>query len=593
MKFSLFADYLLKLEGTASRLAMTEQLAALFKALAENEIQPACYLMQGQLVPQYQSLEFQMSVKMVIKALAKMSGQSEATITQTYKKLGDIGLVAESLSTGNADQADLFSAQAATQPPADVSIQAVFSALEVIAHYSGAGSQEQKTVGLAELLAKVDHVSARYVARIVVGKLRLGFATMTLMDSLSWAVVGDKSETDQLELIYQKRADIGILAKNYLHYRKLSPAERLQKLDAETQVTIGIPVVPALCQRLNSSEEIIAKMNEVIVEPKYDGLRVQIHFDKQATDGKKIQVFTRNLENVTPMFPELATVFDRIKATNCVLDAEAIGYNKDTGKLLPFQETITRRRKHDVGEKAGEVPIRFYVFDVLLLDDESFLAIPLRVRKERLSKLFNDNEVFVHAPIVITDSAEKTRTLHHRFLAEGLEGAVMKQVDSHYVGGRKGWNWVKIKEAEGTTGKLSDTLDCIVMGYYSGRGKRNAFGMGALLVGVLDTASQQVLTIAKIGTGLSDEQLQSLKQECDQQAVKEKPAAYQVVDALVPDVWVKPALVLEIAADELTNSPNHTAKLAMRFPRLISVRRDKSWEQATTLEELAGIKIAV
>jgi DNA ligase 1 len=173
-----------------------------------------------------------------------------------------------------------------------------------------------------------------------------------------------------------------------------------------------------------------------------------------------------------------------------------------------------------------------------------------------------------------------------------LEGAVMKQVDSHYVSGRKGWNWVKIKEAEGTNGKLSDTLDCIVMGYYVGRGKRNAFGIGALLVGVLDTSSQQVVTIAKIGTGLSDEQLQLMKQMCDQHAAAEKPSAYVVAELLQPDVWVKPALVLEIAADELTNSPNHSAKVALRFPRLIKVRDDKSWEQATTTVELAQIKVA-
>lgn len=604
MLFDQFSRSLLELETTASRLSMTELLAQLFAKLDESEVQQACYLLQGKLVPLYQSLEFQMSVKMVLRALARIQGSNDGgggglfddadndhaltQVTKIYKQKGDIGLVAEELVSKQLEKAGNANAHSKST----LSILDVFSRLETIAKLSGVGSQEQKVTQLEALIKELDPVSARYVARIVVGKLRLGFSTMTMLDSLSWAVVGDKSESEQLELIYQKRADVGTLAKVYLSQRSVSSEERLKLLDNQIKVTIGIPIVPALCQRLNSSEEIIAKMHEIIVEPKYDGLRVQIHLDAKAAEGEKIQVFTRNLENVTHMFPELQDIFSKLNASACIVDGEAIGYNKETGKLLPFQETITRRRKHDIGEKAASVPIRFYIFDLIKVENNVLLEQPLRARKELLKSLFKDNEVFLHAPYIITDSAEKTRTEHTRFLAEGLEGAVMKQLDSHYVGGRKGWNWVKIKEAEGTTGKLSDTLDCVVMGYYVGRGKRSAFGMGALLVGVLDQQQQQVLTIAKIGTGLSDEQLATIKKQCDQYAVAEQPPTYVVDKNLVPDVWVEPAIVLEIAADELTHSPIHTAELALRFPRLIRVRDDKSWEQATTLGEVKQITIA-
>lgn len=608
MHFDQFSRSLFELEKTASRLTMTELLAQLFVQLKESEVQQACYLLQGTLVPLYESLEFQMSVKMVLRALARIQSsadgaggglfadadddQSLAQVTKLYKQKGDIGLVAEELlhkqANSNLGGADSMG----SHPKSALSITDVFSRLEVIAKISGVGSQEQKVTQLEALIKEVDPVSARYVARIVVGKLRLGFSTMTMLDSLSWAVVGDKSESEQLELIYQKRADIGMLAKVYLSHRSESSEQRLKVLDDQIKVTIGIPIVPALCQRLNSSEEIIAKMHEIVVEPKYDGLRVQIHLDTHAAEGEKIRVFTRNLENVTHMFPELQDIFSKLSASACIVDGEAIGYNKETGKLLPFQETITRRRKHDIGEKAASVPIRFYIFDLIKLEKQVLLDQPLRARKELLKNLFKDNEVFLHTPFIITESAEKTRIEHNQFLAEGLEGAVMKQLDSHYVGGRKGWNWVKIKEAEGTTGKLSDTLDCVVMGYYVGRGKRSAFGMGALLVGVLDQQQQQVLTIAKIGTGLSDEQLATIKKQCDDHAVQTQPGSYQVDKNLYPDIWVEPAIILEVAADELTHSPIHTAGLALRFPRLIAVRQDKGWEQATTLDEVKQITIA-
>jgi DNA ligase-1 len=288
------------------------------------------------------------------------------------------------------------------------------------------------------------------------------------------------------------------------------------------------------------------------------------------------------------MFPELQDAHSRLRANRVILDAEVIGYDKKTGKLLPFQETITRRRKHDVGEKAADVPVRFYIFDILLKDDQSLIDEKLQTRKDVLKNLFKDNEVLLQTPYQITDDPEKLRSQHHQFLAENLEGAVAKKIDSGYISGRKGWAWVKIKEEEGTLGKLSDTLDLIIMGYNVGKGKRAQFGLGTVLAGALDE-EQNVVTIAKIGTGMTESQLQQIKQLCDDLVVKDQPTNYQVHKDLRPDFWVKPELVIEVAADELTNSPKHTAGQALRFPRLVKIRSDKSWDQATTLQELTGI----
>ncbi|MDQ3009011.1 MAG: ATP-dependent DNA ligase, partial [bacterium] len=467
MLFSQFANHLQKLEGTSSRITMTEHLAELYRELSADEIEVASYLLQGQLRPSYEGVEFQIAIKTVIKALARVGKQdteptskqaenlalfeaedftaAEAAVTVEYKQTGDLGTVAEqSLRTGHST--------------AKKSLQSVYQELLQIAEEGGSGSQDRKLQALVTLLQSLDAVSAKFIIRIILGKLRLGFSTMTMIDAISWSGTGDKSHSSALELAFQKKADIGKLAATYL----ANPDQdtRLAALEAYT-VEVGVPIVPALCQRLNSSQEIIDKMGEVIAEPKFDGLRVQIHIDKTQSPPL-VRTFTRNLEETSLMFPELQTAFESLNCQSCILDAEGIGYDPQTGQLLPFQQTITRKRKHEVAATAKDIPVRFYVFDVLTIDGQSFLDKKLHERKDELSKLFTQNEVFYQTEYITTKDPEELRSFHESQLGDGLEGAVIKQLDSLYQSGRKGWNWVKIKEEEGTRGKLKDTLDCIV-----------------------------------------------------------------------------------------------------------------------------------
>jgi len=504
-------------------------------------------------------------------------GEDTSLITKElqarYKKVGDLGAVA---------------ANWIPEVDSTLSLKEVYEQLAAVARISGTGSQDEKMLHLASLINAATPTSAKFIVRIIMGKLRLGFSAMTMLDALSWAVTGGKLHRKELELAYQKQADIGVLAEVYLKNHTESK-DNLDQVLSNYSVTSGIPVVPALCHRLNTSQEIIDKMGEVIAEPKYDGLRVQIHFKRAGfEDGSKIKAFTRNLEDATHMFPELEELATAVTVDSLVLDSEAIGYNTETGELLPFQETMTRKRKHNITEASQKVPIKFFVFDVMLIDESELLSTSLQERKTLLENLFSNNSTFIVAPFVVTKNPTVLREYHEKQLAKGLEGAVIKKIDSDYQGGRKGWKWVKIKEEEGSTGKLKDTLDVIIMGYYAGRGKRSQFGIGALLVGVLD-ADDAIRTIAKVGTGLTEKRLVSLKEKCDVLRVLTKPKNYHVSTVLEPDVWVQPDIVIEVAADEITRSPNHTAKVALRFPRLITVRKDKSWQDATTVVELESL----
>lgn len=571
MKFSDFSHYLQSIEATTLRNQMTVELAEIFKKLEKKEVEQACWLLLGRVYPQYEGVEFQFAEKMLVRAVAQVYGSDVETVTKAYKKSGDLGASAQAL---------------AVKTSSGETVVSVFETLRQLTAESGGGSQERKLQIVVTLLKALDPLSVRYVVRIILGKLRLGFSDMTILDALSWAIKGDKSDRKILEEAYQNKHDIGKLASAYL----TGGAGGLRHFEIE----LGIPIQPALCQRLKTPQEMIDKMGKIIAESKYDGTRVQIHIRKKTQGDWQVRTFTRSMEESSAQFPELPGAVVAFGNHDLILDCEAVGYDPQSGKLLPFQETITRKRKHDIAEVSKKVPLRFFVFDVLYQDDKGLLAVPLNERKKILAELFSAakkhelGHLFIESPYIVTEDPDELRRFHKQQLAAGLEGAVIKQYASPYQPGRRGFSWVKFKEEETQAGKLSDTIDAVVMGYWYGKGKRTGFGIGAFLIGVRGE-DDKILTLTKVGTGLSDEQWRELKERCSRVVVMEKPEDYEVAKVLVPDVWVDPQIVVEVAGDELTKSPNHTAGLALRFPRLVRFRDDKSVSQITTKKELAEI----
>lgn len=594
MQFLALAGALEKIEKLSARLQITQNLAALWQQLNKSEIYPVANLLQGQLQPSYDSLEFGLSEKMLSQALAKLEGERDnsaptdlfgisepvtesSALKKLYQQLGDWGEVAYQIKRGQ---------EVAHQP---YTIIEVFTKLKNLARDGGEGSKERKIQALADLLAEVSPLGAKFICRIVLGKLRLGCNLMTFLDSLSWVSTGSKAESKALEKLYQKKADLGLLAQSYLALSQLSGDKRLKQLETDYQVSWGVPLVPALCQRLNTSKEIIEKMKVVVAEPKYDGMRVQIHLQKKGGEIK-VMAFTRSLENVSAMFPELADIAKQLNFTEVIFDSEAVAYHPQTGKILPFQEMITRRRKHHIEQAAQTTPLKFFIFDLLYLDGQQFLNTPLIKRQAQLRALINKSLPQAELPPTLTTSdSTKLHQFHQEQLALGLEGVVVKAEQGLYQSGRKGWNWVKIKEAEGNQGKLKDTMDLVILGLYAGKGKRHSFGVGAFLVGCQNSSGEWV-TLSKIGTGLTDEDFQQLKKRCLPLVIKQMPKNYLVDKTLTPDWWLPPTLVAEIAADEITKSSLHTSGFGLRFPRLVRWRLDKSSEQATTIEEIISLQ---
>lgn len=195
--------------------------------------------------------------------------------------------------------------------------------------------------------------------------------------------------------------------------------------------------------------------------------------------------------------------------------------------------------------------------------------------------------VILLSELKIAKSASEIDEYFQKQVGKGLEGVMAKKLDGTYRAGSRDFNWIKYKKSYSS--KLSDTVDTVVMGYDLGQGKRTGFGIGGFLIGVLDQRKDTFVTLAKIGTGLTDEEWKTLKAQSAKLKVQNKPKNYDVDKMMDCDVWINPKIVVEIRADEITKSPVHTANFALRFPRLERFRQDKSPNEVTTLSEIEKI----
>ncbi len=564
MKFNTLIEYFEKLEQTSSRLSLIEILASLFAETKTEEIEKIVYLIQGRLAPFFVPLEIGMAEKNVAKSVAAAFNVSAEEVTKEFNKLGDMGLATEHFVKNTK--------------VSDISVDEVFRILTEIANTKGEGTVEKRQTLLADILKKVDAKSAKHLVRIPLGNVRLGIGDPTVLDALATAKLGDKSQRKVLEGAYNKTSDLGLIAKT-LWAKGLAGVEKLE-------VRVGSPIRSELCERLPSPVKVIEKMGEVDAQYKYDGFRVQIH-----KDGKNVRIFSRNLEEMTHMFPELIqAAIEEIDAKTVILDGEALAYNPESEEFLPFQETTKRRRKHGIEEMAAKLPLKAFIFDILFKNDQSLLDKPLSERMDILAKTIQSDGVLIKSKNQVIKEAKPLAVMLEDAISKGLEGVVIKKLESPYEAGARNFNWVKLKRH--SSGELNDTIDCVILGYITGKGKRAAFGAGALLVGIYDKKLDEFVTVSKIGTGLTDDEWREVHKRADKIKVDHKPA--RVSSTIVPSVWIKPEIVIEVLADEITRSPIHTAGktnedpgYALRFPRLVSFRgNDKKAEDATTTEEL-------
>jgi DNA ligase-1 len=551
------------MEATNKRNELVRILSEVYRACSVDELEPITYLIQGRLAPFFEPVEIGLGERLLMTAVAGAYSVPKEDVIKLNRQAGDLGVTAQRL------------AKATTQE--SPSVVEVHQRLFKIAAAGGAGSQQEKLDGFTSLLSDLDSISAKHLVRITLGKMRLGIGDPTVLDALSFAKVGNRSMRPVLEAAYNRTSDLGLIARTLWEAGEAG-------LNA-LKVTAGHPLRPQLAERLPNPEAVIKKLGTVGVQPKYDGLRVQIH-----KNGAEVSIFSRNLESFTAMFPELVAAASELAVDSVILDGEAIAYNPASEEYVPFQETTARRRKQGIQEFADRVPMRAFVFDMMFRDGSDLTPLPYEQRFKIVQELLRESDTLLTAPLTQTDSAEVlTRELLDN-ISRGLEGVVAKRLDSPYQAGARNFNWVKLKR--NTSGQLNDTIDVVLLGYYRGKGKRAEFGAGALLAGVYDTDKDEFVTISKLGTGLSDQGWREIHERLARLEVPEKPA--RVNSTFVPDAWLEPAIVVEVLADEITPSPRHTAGMteeqpgfALRFPRIVSLRtEDKKPEDATSVREI-------
>ena len=363
------------------------------------------------------------------------------------------------------------------------------------------------------------------------------------------------------------------------------------------QLTPGVPVKAMLAKPTKGIAEVLERFAGRLftLEYKYDGERAQIHVKP---DGS-VAIFSRNSENNTQKFPDLIARLPAafVDVRDCILDCEVVAYDRATDKILPFQILSTRKRKA-VGTEDVTVQVCIYAFDLLFLNGRSLLREPFAARRALMNAHFRAVPAeFMFATHKDSADPEDISLFLNEAIQQSCEGLMVKtlEVEATYEPDRRSHNWLKVKKdyLEG----VGDTLDLVPIGGYHGKGKRTGV-YGAYLMACYDPDSEEYQSICKIGTGFSDEQLESLATSLNEKRVDSAPVYYKYPEQLACDVWFSPAQVWEVLAADLSISPAHKAAcgrvdetrgIALRFPRLVRVRDDKGPEDATSAEQVAEL----
>lgn len=575
MLYSTLVEFYARLEATTKRLEMTDILAELFGVAEPEELEHMIYLTQGKIHPNWTGEpEIGMAEKMAVATISRASGLGKNKVEAILSESGDVGLAAER---------SLLDKRQAMFGEKPLSVSDVYNAFDQIAKESGKGSSGRKIDRLVRVMVNSSPLGARYIARTVVGTLRLGVGDMTILDALSLAFTGSSENRGQLERAYNLTSDLGAVAKTL--------AEEGLKSVAKAQIVLGKPIRMMLAQRLSTPEEIIEKLETCSAEYKLDGERFQIH-----KDGDSIQIFSRRLENITAMYPDaVSMVSTQVKVRNAVLEGEAVAIDAESGEIKSFQTLMRRRRKHRIEEMAEKFPIAVFLFECLYVDGEDLTLEPYTKRRATLQDIVEETERFKLVRALQTSEVSQLVDFFEEAITDGTEGLVVKSTaeDSIYRAGARSWLWVKLKASYQS--KMVEPVDLVVVGAFHGRGRR-AGRYGALLMASYDPDEDMFRTVCKVGSGFKDEDLLSFPELLDGERVEDKPGN---VDSLIDaEVWFRPKVVMEILGDEITLSPIHTCAfdrlreesgLAVRFPRFLRLREDKAPEDATTVAEIVDM----
>lgn len=561
MEYAALVDVFDDLVSTQSNLEKTDILAEAVDQADHASLGNVARFCQGRIFPSWDSRDLGMSSSLVKQAIKKNTGVSEAKIDDVWRETGDLGDAAAELASSSSQGLGQFDPSYSSS----LTVQEVMDRFSKIEQASGDGSVDQKVTNLANMLSKASPNEAKYLVRLAIGAMRLGVGEGTVRDALAQTCLPDRDEDEAVDIVehaYDVTNDFGRVAET-------AAQEGRSGLEA-LEIELFRPIKVMLAQKVEGMdegfEELADDAGEVALETKYDGMRTQIH-----KDGDDIRVFTRRLEDVTEQFPDIvAAVEDCIDADQCIIEGEAVAYDPDDHSMIAFQELSKRiKRKYDIDAVKEDIPVVTYLFDIIMLDGETMIDEPLRDRLAALESIIDPAEwTMERAAFLQTDDTDEAHQFYQHALANDHEGVMLKNLDARYKPGSRVGYMVKLKP-------IMETLDLVVVRAEWSEGRKSDW-LGRLFLACRDPETGAFKEIGRMSTGYTDEQLADLTERL-------KPL---ITEEDGREVKLKPEIILEVAYEEIQQSPKYGSGYALRFPRFIQIRDDLSLDDADSITKV-------
>jgi DNA ligase-1 len=541
MEYAAVVEVYQQLERTDADLEQVELLADCLASASSETLPMLVGTVRGKVFEPWEEADLGVSSSLTLDAIETATGRSADEIEAVWREEGDLGDAA-AWAVEHATQQSLGTAS--------LSLSRVYETLRGLAAFEGEGSQQRKVGEVAGLLADADPAEARYVARTALGHMRLGVGDGTVRDAIAAAFLDDAGDAaSAVERAHQVTTDYRLVAET----AREAGREGLAALDIE----LGRPVRSMLAKKAEGLEAGVTAVaddpDDVLLEYKYDGARVQIHHDHG-----DVWIYTRRLVDVTAQFPEVVEAVEQgVTAERCLLDGELVGHDPETGAPVPFQEFSRRiKRTYDIAELAAEIPATLYLFDAISVSGNALVEQPLRERLARLDGAFDpDPGAFERATSRRYDGTAGARSFYQDALSAGHEGVMVKNLAAAYQPGDRVGYMAKVKP-------VMEPLDLVVTRAQWSEGRRSDY-LGRLFVGCRD-GDGGFAEVGRLSTGFTDEELAALTET--------------LTDCIVAEdgrqVDVRPAVVLEVEYEEIQVSPEYDSGYALRFPRFLDVRED-------------------
>jgi DNA ligase-1 len=578
---------------TTKKLQKTAIVADYLKSRAPQEAEISAVFLSGRPFPVWEETTLQVGGSLLWRLVAELAENDDATLTAAYRRLGDLGAVAGEVLPEKDGQG--------------LSVLEVNAAFRQIAGTRGASA---KSALLRDLLTRATPLEAKYIVKIMTGDLRIGLKESLVQEAIAKAYGGTLEEVQRANMLL---GDIG-------ETLKLAATGRL----AKAKMRLFHPLGFMLASPVESAEEGLSYFPEAAVEDKYDGIRAQAH-----VSGGEVKIFSRTRDEITESFPELPDALAGLPQ-DAILDGEIVAWEypaersrteevvdgpiTDAGEAKPMNLGRARRfsalqqrlgRKKVSAKMLRETPVAYLAFDVLYAGGELLIDRPLKERAGILDELLAGRTGIYHraiesprksetaegqgnlsfeletqveefkaasvirAPAFRTSSPEQLEELFTAAQARGNEGLMIKDLTSPYTPGKRGKSWLKMKR------ELA-TLDVVVTAVEYGHGKRIGV-LSDYTFGVWD--GERLVNIGKAYSGLTDVEISEMTQWFVEHTMEDQGFRR----------LVEPKIVLEVAFNNMMQSDRHDSGFALRFPRIVRLRPDKSAEDADTIERVREI----